>query len=489
MAIRTRRGLAILAVVLTCAATALAAEEQVQWNAVFLGDTKIGYSRDVRRVEGREVTHETRMEITFQRGQAEMDISVETRMVETLDGRPLRFATVASLGPLGERRSEGEIRDGKIHLASSTGGQQRRRVVDYPEGALMPEGVSRLLADRPFEAGATGDYLLFDADSVSGVRCTYRVRERESVPLMGRIERLWPVEQTMRYGLQSLTALAYLDEEQQARKLEMSMLGMKLTIVACDEAFARSPNGRIDIMDSASVAAPEAIRRARNATDVRFELRPVEGAEAFELPDTGAQRIRTDGEGTIHVRVRLPQVERGERPYDGNDPAALAALQPSDYVESRNRQIRQQAEEIVGDQADALRAARQIERWVSRHIRDKDLSVGYATAVETLRSRQGDCTEHAVLTAALCRAAGIPCRLVMGIAYADDFLGQRQRFIGHAWNEAYVGGEWITLDAALGADAARIALALGGDDPTAFLGILRSLGNFTIASVEVDPAP
>ena len=38
------------------------------------------------------------------------------------------------------------------------------------------------------------------------------------------------------------------------------------------------------------------------------------------------------------------------------------------------------------------------------------------TAVEILKERRGDCSEHAVLFVALCRAAGIPARRCSGAA-------------------------------------------------------------------------
>jgi hypothetical protein len=62
-----------------------------------------------------------------------------------------------------------------------------------------------------------------------------------------------------------------------------------------------------------------------------------------------------------------------------------------------------------------------------------------------------------VLLASLLRAAHIPARLDMGLVYTGGIFG------GHAWVEAWIGGRWVPLDAALPsdgpADAARIALA------------------------------
>jgi transglutaminase-like putative cysteine protease len=81
---------------------------------------------------------------------------------------------------------------------------------------------------------------------------------------------------------------------------------------------------------------------------------------------------------------------------------------------------------------------------VRGYIVKKDLSKGDASALETFRSRTGDCTEHANLLAAVLRIAGIPSRVELGIVYAQDFGG----WVGHAWNSAYVGDRWVHLDSA-----------------------------------------
>ena len=68
-----------------------------------------------------------------------------------------------------------------------------------------------------------------------------------------------------------------------------------------------------------------------------------------------------------------------------------------------------------------------------------DLNPGYIPdPIATLREGSGICYDFASLTASLCRASGIPARLVKG--YADTVAGY------HAWNEIYCDGAWITVD-------------------------------------------
>ena len=110
--------------------------------------------------------------------------------------------------------------------------------------------------------------------------------------------------------------------------------------------------------------------------------------------------------------------------------------------------------------------------------------------MEVAQSKQGDCSEAAVLTAAMCRAIGIPAKVAAGVAYVEDFAGI-QGFGAHAWVEAYVGGKWVGLDAAFkgtgrgGYDAGHIAMAIGNGNPEDFFSLVNIIGQFKIDEVTV----
>lgn len=79
--------------------------------------------------------------------------------------------------------------------------------------------------------------------------------------------------------------------------------------------------------------------------------------------------------------------------------------------------------------------------YVYKLIR-KENSATFSSAVETLDAGYGDCGEHAVLLAALLRAAGIPARVVLGLLY----IAPKKGYYYHAWVVAYAGGNGIFAD-------------------------------------------
>lgn len=90
-----------------------------------------------------------------------------------------------------------------------------------------------------------------------------------------------------------------------------------------------------------------------------------------------------------------------------------------------------------------------IERWVNRNMKAFEFSQALATADNVAKTLSGDCTEYAMLSAAMCRAVGVPSRTALGVVYAAGKDGKP--FLAyHMWFEVYAEGQWLPLDATLG---------------------------------------
>jgi transglutaminase-like putative cysteine protease len=85
-----------------------------------------------------------------------------------------------------------------------------------------------------------------------------------------------------------------------------------------------------------------------------------------------------------------------------------------------------------------------IARWVYKNLLKSLGGPPEASAKQALKARSGDCSEHAALFAALCRASGLPARTAYGLS------GSKKALYFHVWSEFHAGGRWVPLDAALG---------------------------------------
>ena len=290
---------------------------------------------------------------------------------------------------------------------------------------------------------------------------------------------------------QTFTGSRY-DDKLLLQKSIMPLMGMTIEQVACTKEFALGQNDVLEVVDKMFMASPEPLDDVGSAKSITYYLSRIKETADFVMPSNDNQKVRRLSDGRVILRVEPAVAPEGvEFPYKSNDPVAREALKPTRYVESGQKIIIDLARRAIGDTSDAAEAARRIEAFVSRYITNKNLSVGYASAAEVAVSREGDCSEHAVLVAALCRAVGIPAQVVTGLAYVEEWRTVQDGFGGHAWTQAYIGDKWIGLDAAFkgaglgGYDAGHITLAAGSGNPEDFINLINTMGQFKIDRVEV----
>jgi hypothetical protein len=131
-------------------------------------------------------------------------------------------------------------------------------------------------------------------------------------------------------------------------------------------------------------------------------------------------------------------------------------VKPEFFIESNHPKIMNLVEKIVTDDDTPLVKANKLMIWVNKNIEKRPV-LSLPDALATLINKVGDCNEHAVLLAALARAAAIPARIEAGLVYLNG------RFYYHAWNLLYIG-KWITADATFGqipADVTHIRFSSG----------------------------
>ncbi len=282
---------------------------------------------------------------------------------------------------------------------------------------------------------------------------------------------------------------------------EMTLMGMTFLTEAASKQAA------LDAMTSDGVAAEvfattvlrpnHPLPRPRSLDRVLFRLKAKDTAIPFPAFDSERQRVMDKAAGEVLLEIR--RVEAGEQATarvsaDADAGAAGSPALPSGgdlaangTIQSDDPAILALGQEFVGDAVTDWDKARRLERGVFEYIDKKSFGVAFATASEVCRNRSGDCSEHAVLLAALGRSQGIPSRIAMGLTYVGGIFG------GHAWTEMWMGGRWVALDGTNGlgsVDAAHIrfgvsalsGLGMGAEMYSSLLG----LANLEIEVVETE---
>ncbi len=445
--------------------------DRQSWMNILLKDEKIGYSHAAltRKKTGYRLEEALFMRINI------MGMAQDLRMRTTADLNP-DFSIAAfdfSLGSgLFSFQAIGRIRKDLILEVETVAADTRNRLeipLDHPP-FLTAGLIYAVVRDPEFsETSPPLTFHIFDPATMSQQPVALHAEGKETVISMGK-----PVETTrLSLTYKGVTQTAWIDDNGDIIR-EKGLLGLTLEKTTRSLATADMPAGLTeDITRLVSVSGNGIIADPRNVRYLKIQVSGI----AFDRLDICGGRQSLHGDILTIIREEIPETETLRPAFPLDD--AKAFLEPEPFIQSDDQRIIETAASVVSPDANPVDNARALVEWVFGNIEKRPvLSVPDAVAV--LINRVGDCNEHAVLLAALTRAAGIPAKIEAGLVYLDG------RFYYHAWNLLYVG-EWITADAVLGqmpADATHIRLVSGS--PDAQLDLLGVIDNIELRIMETD---
>ncbi|MEW6220984.1 MAG: transglutaminase-like domain-containing protein [Thermodesulfobacteriota bacterium] len=176
------------------------------------------------------------------------------------------------------------------------------------------------------------------------------------------------------------------------------------------------------------------------------------------LPSDSTQTCTPEA-AAVRCRLRRPAA-RPCRPAspDTWPEEARWALFPTNAAPNSHPAIQALAREVAGSETDPCRQIDRLLAWIASHIAREPVDV--FSALDVLAGGKAECQGHALLFAALARALDIPCRVVNGITYSEDFAG----FLYHTWTEVFLDSSWQPVDPTFGqpvADATHLKLLAG----------------------------
>ncbi|WP_428910646.1 transglutaminase-like domain-containing protein [Niallia sp. Krafla_26] len=189
----------------------------------------------------------------------------------------------------------------------------------------------------------------------------------------------------------------------------------------------------------------------KKGEDEALDVIPVEN---FQFDDSFYLRF---GPGTYEVTVSVPEIHKENRDYfryfgfaqfkvDSKAEKDERDLLPSRGVQSDDPKIVELANQMTGWKANDREKAKAIYDYVAQNVKydvqkyKNDEFRWDDSALKTLELKSGVCQDYAFLVIALLRASDIEARFIEGRAGGGAFPGR------HAWVEAKVDGNWLTMD-------------------------------------------
>lgn len=477
-----------------------------EWYVLMLNGQKCGHMHTtMQRHEGPGfdlIRTGTKMAMEVGRAESRISITFEQSTEETLAGEPISFSHRMVMGRI-PLVTKGKIANGQVTITKSQFGlTTSREVYRLPSGAIMSWGTYREQIKRGLRTGLKYELSIYEpsvcVDELTPT--TMEVFEQEALDLFGRKLRAFRTQQTANVKGTSVDTTSWITPGGDIVKLQMSVppIDVPFEVIACSKTVALAANDPAELMVNTLIRAGRKLDRQAQSITYRLVGK---GKGEISIPETAMQEVISNADGAVILKLtrRSAREELAARAgHASSRPTAETEdlepyLQATTDLNFKDEVVADLARKAAGDEKDPVKLTEKLCRFVHDYVETKNLNVGFATASEVARSREGDCTEHGVLLAALGRAVGIPTRIVTGIVYTEEFAGKKNVFVGHLWTQFWIAGEWIDVDAAFGqtdVDPTHITLGTSAAGDTGMADLVASgwmsLGKIALSVVDPD---
>lgn len=437
------------------------------WSGLYMQGHKVGYahSRTAPHGDGYRLDETSVMRLKVLDSEQTIRAIIDADTGPDFAVRRFRVDLNTDLGAFDVR---GSVADDALTLAMRSGGETTEQRIPLSEPIYLPSAARAAAVARGLRDGATLTVRVFDPSALEHQPMTITVLGREPLTIDGVAQPAWKLRESFR-GIESTV---WLDEAGKTLREEgpMGLVTVRESAVqAVNEGWAAAP---FDLMSAVAVRLPQPLEDARQRAALRLRI---SGLEGVAIPADDRQTLR---DGLLTIRREADAAGAYTLPY--REAQWQGELVATPFLQIDHPSVQAAAREALGGERDPRRATERLRRWVYDKL-EKRPAATIPNAVQVLQTRAGDCNEHAVLFAALARAAGLPARVVAGLVYADGI------FLYHAWDEVWIGDRWLSVDAAFDqtpVDVTHIKLVEGG--PEAHAALVPIIGRLQLELAPAD---
>jgi hypothetical protein len=409
--------------------------------------TRVGYAHvTIHEVEegGQKLLRTTSdLHMTLKRDGQTVKQQITLTSWDTPAGELVRFESSLTAG-LGRILSQGRASAGTLAIDTITTGKTQSQTIPWPKEAGGLFATEQSLRRMPLKAGekrkVVGLAPIFNVVGTTDLSAS----DYERATMPGRDKRLLKVESTVDAGGQKIESTLWLDEAGVIHKSEVPAIGQVALRTSKEDALQSIDGKELDLLVASVVKLKGELSNPLRTKRVVYRAKVKSGKIDGVFSECPSQSVKLLDERTAEITVH--SVRPGDDAAKAFSKPTADDLAPNSLIQSDDPRIVQMAAAAAPKSNDPWEVATALEKYVARAVNKKNFSQAFATASEVAQTLEGDCTEHAVLLAALCRARKIPCRLAIGLVYYPPQEG----FAYHMWNEAWINDRWIPLDGTLG---------------------------------------
>ncbi len=436
-----------------------------EWMEIFLMGKKIGYSHTSYRREGDSIKTRCDSILRMLRGTDQVTIETTQSTTETLDGEPIDVENKTLMGTIPLHTRSVVNRD-TLTVYTRQGEYETTQTYPFSKDTRLLWGMTLLGMKHGLAPGTCYSIPFYSPDISPNEPAMAKIQvfDKELIDYYGTKVECVRAVMELEVGGTTLAITSWLDTDSRTLKTVFSNGSFPLETFLTTELYAKSEYEKPEIFNASLIPITKGIKES--AKKVVFEIKLRDGSFAKNIPQTDFQTVEIIDEQMLRVTVKRANHDKlREKIHAYKElPEWAEYLQSNITLNLEDIRLRALLEKsgALSHERTSRRAAK-LREFVSDYIKNNGLNVGFATSSEVCEKPEGDCTEHAVLLAALGRLAGIPSRVVSGLVYVPNYNAMDHVMGYHLWTQFYMDGKWVDFDSALKqseCQPTRIALAV-----------------------------
>ena len=327
---------------------------------------------------------------------------------------------------------EGIIKGLSLILTSYSQGVSTSQTIPLIEKLYLPVVVEEIIKKRKLKQNEEMTLTCFDPATQFSATMTAKVIGREKVEVKGKQITGLRIE-TSFLGMK--TILWYDDDYELIKKFAPDLMGLEMIPLSREDALATIESTEvIDLLSFAAVKVTGVMPYPQKLSHLQLELSNI-SPENLDLSDDYQKVVQ---KMPLILEFILPNL-RELTSYVVPSYEQKRYLESSIYIQSDNPEIKAVADSITGKETDAIEIIAKLVSGVFYMLK-KNPTASLPSAIDVLKTREGDCNEHSILFTALARAKGIPTKLYAGLITFDGHA-----YYYHAWCAVWLG-KWVPAD-------------------------------------------
>ncbi len=409
---------------------AIVKEISEEWLGIFIQGQRVGYTfTKIKKLEqGLEIETNSQMTINMMNEVT----TLKTQVFAITDSAYALTDFSLLINAKGhESKIEGSIRNSKLTLNTYSQGIKHTQIKELKEKPYIPDVIDLIVQKKNLKPGVEITLPYFDPTSQSTGKARIKVYPEEKVMVLNKEMKGKKIE----INYMGVVSYIWLDENNKIVKNETPNLFMEMIPMSKEEALAEvKPQEAFDLLSFFSIKLSNPLPEDRKISFVKLKLTGI-SSEGLDLNDDFQRAVSED---PLIIEISLADITSlNDLTVPINQQKEF--LSPSNYIQCNHPDIIKSAKQMAGKEKSAINITKRVTNGVYRMLK-KVPTPSMPSAIDVLKTKEGDCNEHSILFTALLRTLGIPTKIYVGLVNL-----QGDAYFYHAWCAVWLG-KWVPVD-------------------------------------------